>query len=257
MLYKIDESDLSRQRLLAHVLNRSSERHLTQLAPTRTGRWLDVGSGLGETTRMLTRFMAADGECVGLEKDPALVEVARGQDWAGRHVVFQVGDATQLPFEDHSFDFVFTRYLLVHLPNPLDGIREMIRVTKPGGTVLAHEPDLGFCCSYPPRPSLERIAGLCSSIFPNPQMGRKLLHLFREAGATCSRAQADIGIEYDGVDFKRLVRMNYEAVGPALVRSGRLSEVEYQDLLKDAVHAEGDPSIVMIGNPAIAVWTTR
>jgi len=97
MQYMIDESDLSRQRLLAHILNRASERHLAELAPTRLGRWLDIGSGVGETTRMLTRFMAADGECVGLEQNPALVEVARRQDWAARRVVFSRGMQLTFP----------------------------------------------------------------------------------------------------------------------------------------------------------------
>ena len=256
MQYTIDESDLSRQRLLAHILNRATERHLAELAPTRSGRWLDIGSGVGETTRMLTRFMAADGECVGLEQDPALVEVARRQDWAARRVVFQQGDATHLPFEDRSFDFVFTRYLLIHLPNPLEAIREMLRVTKPGGIVFAQEPDFGFSCCYPPNRSYERATGIFTALFPDAQIGRKLVHLFREAGAKSPQARADIGIEYDSVDVKRIYRMTYEAVGAALIGSGRMSETEFQDLLNDFISVEADPSIVVIGNPVVAVWTS-
>ena len=199
--------------------------------------------------------MATDGECVGLEQDPTLVEVARRQDWTARRVVFQQGDATRLPFEDRSFDFVFTRYLLVHLPNPVEAIREMLRVTKPGGTVFAQEPDFAFNCCYPPSRSHERVAGIFAALFPDAQIGRKLVHLFREAGANSARALADIPIEYDGVDAKRIYRMTYEAVGAALVGSGRLSEAEFQDLLKDFSRVEADSTIVVIGNPVIAVWT--
>lgn len=257
MQYTIDESDLSRQRLLAHILNRVSEPHVAELAPTRAGRWLDIGSGLGETTRMLTRFMAADGECIGLEQDPALVEVARRQDWAGRRVLFQQGDATHLPFEDRSFDFVFTRYLLLHLPNPLDAIREMLRVTKPRGVVFAQEPDFGFSCCYPPNRSYERVTEIFTAVFPDAQIGRKLVHLFREAGGRWPQARADVfGIEYESVDLKRIYRMTYEAVGAALIRLDRMSKTEFQDLLNDFISVEADPSIVVIGNPVITVWTS-
>lgn len=57
MPYAIDERNVGRQRILTHLLDYFTEPHL---APTRPGRWLDIGSGLGETTRMLTRFMAMD-----------------------------------------------------------------------------------------------------------------------------------------------------------------------------------------------------
>ena len=257
MQYTIDESDLSRQRLLAHILNRVSERHLVELAPSRPGRWLDVGSGAGGATRMLARFMAADGQCIGLEQDPALVAVARRQDWGGGRVVFQQGDATHLPFEDQSFDFVFTRYLLLHLPNPLDAIREMLRVTKPGSIVFAQEPDFGFTCCHPPNRSYERVTEIFTTVFPDAQIGRKLVHLFREAGAKCPQARADVfGMEYDSVDLKRIYRMTYEAVGAALIRLGRMTKTEFQDLLNEFISVEADPSIVVIGNPVIAVWTS-
>jgi len=132
----------------------------------------------------------------------------------------------------------------------------MLRVTKPGGIVFAQEPDFGFSCCYPPNRSYERVTGIFTALFPDAQIGRKLVHLFREAGANSPQARADIGIEYDSVDFKRIYRMTYEAVGAALVGSGRMSETEFQDLLNDFISVEADPSIVVIGNPVVAVWTS-
>ena len=256
MGYVIDEQDIGRQRLLAHILNRLSEPYLARLGPTCPARWLDVGCGLGETTKMLTRFMSIDSECVGLDADPALLEVARSQDWAGRLVSFRQGDATSLPFEDDSFDFVFTRYLLVHLPNPGKAISEMLRVARPSGIVFAQEPDFAFNCCYPPRPSHERIAAMFAAAFPDAQIGRKLVHLFRTAGAKSPVARADIGIEYDSADLKKIYRMTFAALGAALVRAGGVSESEFSDLLDDFSRVEADPSIVVIGNPVIAVWTS-
>jgi ubiquinone/menaquinone biosynthesis C-methylase UbiE len=46
------------------------------------------------------------------------------------------GDSTRLPFADASFDTVFARSLLYHLPDPEAGVCEMLRVLKPGGKMI-------------------------------------------------------------------------------------------------------------------------
>jgi hypothetical protein len=46
-----------------------------------------------------------------------------------------------LPFEDNSFDMVTCQTVLIHVQNPVEALREMLRVTKPGGIVVAAEPN--------------------------------------------------------------------------------------------------------------------
>ena len=53
---------------------------------------------------------------------------------------YQRGDATSLPFRDGTFDLVTCQTVLIHLPDPEQGLREMLRVARPGGLVLAVEP---------------------------------------------------------------------------------------------------------------------
>jgi hypothetical protein len=96
---------------------------------------------------------------------------------------------------------------------------------------------------------------LLAAVIPHPQIGRKLIHLFREAGANAVEARADTWIEYDRTDIKQVVRMTVEAIGAALIRSGRVSNDEFKGLLADFVRVESDPSAVIITNPVIAVWT--
>ena len=70
-----------------------------------------------------------------------MIQVARDQEWGDHEVTFREGDAMALPFDADSFDFVFTRFLLVHLPDPLVALREMFRVAKPGALVAAGDLD--------------------------------------------------------------------------------------------------------------------
>jgi ubiquinone/menaquinone biosynthesis C-methylase UbiE len=76
---------------------------IARLPPLRT---LDVGCGTGFLTRHL------QGEVVGLDASERMLEVARGQAPNAR---FVRGDALALPFEDNSFDRVFTSYFYCHL----------------------------------------------------------------------------------------------------------------------------------------------
>ena len=72
----------------------------------------------------------------GLDLSPAYIEHARRMN---RHpsVDFQVGDACALPFDDASFDHALSMLVLQFIPSPERAIREMRRVTRPGGTVAA------------------------------------------------------------------------------------------------------------------------
>jgi ubiquinone/menaquinone biosynthesis C-methylase UbiE len=79
------------------------ETWIAQLPPART---LDVACGTGFMTRHLR------GDVVGLDQSSSMLEVARAQ---APNAEFLAGDALELPFEDGSFDRVFTSYFYCHL----------------------------------------------------------------------------------------------------------------------------------------------
>ncbi|TCP54656.1 methyltransferase family protein [Tumebacillus sp. BK434] len=94
-----------------------------------TGRVLDVGCATGVSTRrLLERGYAA----VGVEQSPAMAELARG-----RGVECCVSECDPLPFADDSFDAVFACTSLEWSANPAGIVREMARVVKPGGIIVA------------------------------------------------------------------------------------------------------------------------
>ena len=79
------------------------ETWIAELPPART---LDVACGTGFMTRHLR------GDVVGLDQSSSMLEVARAQ---APNAEFLAGDALELPFEDGSFDRVFTSYFYCHL----------------------------------------------------------------------------------------------------------------------------------------------
>lgn len=106
-------------------------------------RVLDVGCGVGHWGRSLAHVLPPEASVTGLDREPEWVRRA-GEEAAraglGRRFTFAQGDAMALPFADHSFDLVTCQTVLMHLSDFGAGLREMIRVTRPGGLVFAVEP---------------------------------------------------------------------------------------------------------------------
>ena len=97
-------------------------------------RILDVGAGTG----FLSLLLAEKGHWLtALDLSRGMLDKARGKaDRLNLAIDFLIGDAESLPFEDNSFDFVVSRWLLWTLPHPEKAVSEWKRVLKPGGSIL-------------------------------------------------------------------------------------------------------------------------
>jgi SAM-dependent methyltransferase len=187
----------------------------------RAERVLDVGCGTG----VITEEMAArcKGQVIGVDVDEAMIEFAQGQ---GGQAEYRLGDAHQLDFPDRHFDVVACHFLLMWVSDPALALREMARVTGPGGAVLAcAEPDYGGRIDYPEELPLARWqAEALRREGADPFIGRKLPALFAQAGLS-----ADVGVIPSLWDDEAL-RAEFEAEWALMERTlvGVVSEDELQ-----------------------------
>lgn len=100
------------------------------------GSALDVACGSGKLTAELAGIAGGDGRVVGLDFSPQMLEVARRDH---PRIEFLEGDALTLPFEDASFDASTIAFGLRNLADPVRGLREMLRVVRPGGRSVVLE----------------------------------------------------------------------------------------------------------------------
>jgi demethylmenaquinone methyltransferase / 2-methoxy-6-polyprenyl-1,4-benzoquinol methylase len=100
------------------------------------GSALDVACGSGKLTAELARIAGPKGRVVGLDFSPQMLEVAQ-RDHPG--IEFLEGDALKLPFDDAEFDASTVAFGLRNLSDPIAGLREMLRVVKPGGRSVVLE----------------------------------------------------------------------------------------------------------------------
>ncbi len=142
---------------------------------------LDVGSGFGAMTMEIATAWSCQID--GVDHDPTMLEMARSlmgpMTWLQDKVRWIPGDILALPYPEQSQDFICTRFVLQHVPDPKRALQEMYRVLRPGGFVYIEDIDEGLVLQYPPAPpAWDRVLSAFSRLQQerggDRQIGRKI-----------------------------------------------------------------------------------
>lgn len=148
-----------------HLRGRAATEELAHFAELEPGQTLlDVGSGIGGTCRYLAATFGC--QATGIDLTPEFCRIAedltRRTGLADR-VVFQCGSALELPFEDASFDVVWTEHVQMNIADKQTFYREVFRVLKPQGQFAFHDilagsaGDLAFPVPWASDPSISHL----------------------------------------------------------------------------------------------------
>lgn len=151
-----------------------------QISLSTATRILDVGCGTGAIE--LELLSLAQGTIFGLDIDPANLALAITHAPGAFYIQ---ADAHQLPLPAGTFDIVLCHFLLLWVSDPVQVVREMRRLARPGGAVLAlAEPDYARRIDYPTEFALlgewQREALIRQGA--QPDLGRRLGEVFSLAG---------------------------------------------------------------------------
>jgi len=155
--------------------------HLLGAAPGR--RILDVGCGLGADAAAMAKLVATGGAVVGVDGSQAMIQEARRQHGAVEGLSFEVADAAHLPFDDASFDACRIDRVLQHIADPAPVVREMARVLRPEGVLVAYDNDWEtLTVDAADRELTRTVLNAWCDRFPSGWIGRRLVPLFLQAG---------------------------------------------------------------------------
>jgi len=170
---------------------------LRELALDAGGAILDVGSGLGQFTRDMARAAGTGARVLGIERDSRqLAEAQRQAQLAGESdlVEWRQGDALALPLQKDewgSFDVAHTRFVLEHVRHPERVVRQLVRAVRPGGRVVLADDDHQVLRLWPESPDFMEVWQAYIRSYEHlgcdPFIGRRMVALLREAGATPRR----------------------------------------------------------------------
>jgi len=124
-----------------HIRGRAATLELARAAGLdATKRVLDVGSGVGGTSRCLAKEFGCRVTGIDLTDEYCRAAAMLTARTGLAHLVdFRQGDATALPFDDQSFDVVWTEHVAMNIPDKVRLYAEMHRVLKPGGTLAIND----------------------------------------------------------------------------------------------------------------------
>ena len=157
---------------------------------------LDVGCGPGSISIGLAKAVPK-GRVDAIDvAEPVLSDAVTLADESRlNNGSFAVGDAYALDAHDDSYDAVHAHQVLQHLTRPVDALREMGRVAKPGGIVAVRDADYGSFVHAPVNPALDEWLAMYHAVARHngaePDAGRHLLAWCNAAGFTSVEITSD------------------------------------------------------------------
>jgi ubiquinone/menaquinone biosynthesis C-methylase UbiE len=221
----------------------------------------DFGCGVGAVTRMIGEMVGPTGSVTGVDVSAEQTQQASVIcKQAGLHnVKFQTADACNTGLPRRSFDLVYCRFLLLHLPDPEACLREMHDLLKPGGILVVEDGDLASATSVPPT-ALDAFAALFSRLGPmrgvNYSLANNLYHMVKGAGF----ADPQIEIHQPAGcrdDNGVLLTSSVAEAGPAFVSAGLITRRQLDITLTEMAAAANNPGVLALSPRMSVVWARK
>jgi len=250
-----------RLHVLHDVYAPAGRRVLLQAGLKEGMRIADFGCGVGAVTRMLAEMVGPAGHVTGVDINRAqLAEASSFCEQKGlKNTTFVEASAYNTKLPKNSFDLVYCRFLLLHLQNPAECLREMRDVLKPGGILVVEDGDIATASSIPPS-AMEAFATLFCRLGPargvNYSIANDLYSLV--VGAGFARVHMEIsqpGIK-DG-ENRNFLKWSLEEAAPALVKEGIISQKTLAATLSAMQDAVEDPRVLILPPRMSLVWARK
>ncbi len=206
-------------------------------------RIVDFGCGTGDLVAEIAE-MYPKAKITGIEISKAQFEAAVETNQKNPNVTLINGDVMKSGLKDItsdiSFDIIYCRYLLEHVPDPVNVVKEMLSVTKPNGAIKAQENDLANVFYYPEFEGLDKLHNeFCAMQIDHggdPFIGRKLFDIFKRAGAKniTLTYEPEIYTEDDPERYRAWLTNSlniYQGAKAGIVKRGNIDEADINRLL--------------------------
>jgi SAM-dependent methyltransferase len=223
-------------------------------------RVADLGCGVGMVTELLAGLVGPEGHVVGIDfSGPQLAQARERLGTGGTNATFIEASATDTGLPPGSFDLVYCRFLLMHLPQPERALREMSALLKPDGILVCEDGDLTAAGSEPPS-ALDAFAGLWGRLGParglDYTLGRRLFHMVLAAGFPAPEVTFNQPVVARG-ENKRLLELSVAEAGPAFVDAGLITPEELDRTLAEMRRLTSDATVLAVMPRVTQVWARR
>jgi 2-polyprenyl-3-methyl-5-hydroxy-6-metoxy-1,4-benzoquinol methylase len=253
------EAGWRRLTLLARTMAPTTRAHLINAGVREGMTCIDVGCGGGHVTQILAEMSGPSGRVVGIDFDPVKLAAAAAEaESAGFHTIeFRQTDVLQWR-ESSTYDVVYGRFILSHLPDSrriLDGMRQAL---KPGGIVVLEDIDFSGGFSHPENDGYRRYCDLYRAVVQrrggDADLGKRLFELSCAAGFRDVHVQLVQPVHTGNQPEKAMALVTLQNILSSVITESLATESELQAAIDDLEAFTNDPSS-LIGLPRIfQVW---
>lgn len=200
---------------------------------------LDAGCGPGFGTLELAEWVGADGQVTAFDRTAEYLQHLQQQltNHNLNNVTIKQGTLDNLDLAAATFDFIFTKLVLIYVQDLDKVLQEFARVLKPGGKLLVSD-----LCNFwkisPPSPAIDKCIAVSKQHFhdngANLEVGRVLPATIARNGFTLASLTPETKMETTDSDLWRAMRMFYHNAMPLYVDEGVLQQEDvdrfYQEL---------------------------
>ena len=241
------QSDHDRLRVISEIHDGATREWLRH-AGFRSGcRFVEFGCGMG----YVTRWAASEGaEATGIDVNEEQVNACKALAEAEKltNATFRTGSIYEPDFASGSVDVAYCRWLMVHLNRPVDAMRAMMNILKPGGVMVCEEAGLAGVYAEPRSAAYEEMreialkAGEARGVDYD---GGRYAHMWaKEAGFELVDVAA-YHPHYLKGPHKSFWNWTLRNASRRLVDEGQLSEARWKELVDGMTAADNSPHTVV------------
>lgn len=225
-------------------------------------RVAEVGCGTGLVALWMAGIVGPAGAVAAVDLSSEQLGVAeRNAAAAGlENVSFHQASAygTNLPRE--SFDLVYSRFLMCHVPEPVRALTEMRALLKPGGILVCEDHDNGGIFTEPPTRAYKRLVEISDAVNRahglNSNVGLELPRLAREAGFQNPDVRVKQIASLRGRS-KRFWEITLREAAPAILAAGACSAEELESICGEMRKIANDDSVLLMLARVTQVWAPK
>lgn len=220
---------------------------------------LDVGAGSGSVARLLAGHVGEHGRVVALDHDVRFLDPAQ---LPGTVEIREHDLLSEEPVPG-SFDLVHARMVLTHLPQRDEVVDRLVRLCKPGGTVLLSDfdtPGETLSAQSPPADDATRFLRLHDAVVAvlaangyEPRYGYRLPSVLAAAGLVGVDAVIDGGLVRGGRPAAEFYRHTFQRLREPILAGTPVTE----DLVERVLDRLHDPEFVTLSSPLVSAWGRR
>lgn len=215
---------------------------------------LEIGAAVGSMSRWLAEQVGPEGRIVACDIDTRFLNELELPNLEVRQL-----DVRSDALEPERFDLAYCRTLLLHLPEPVEALRNMLAALKPGGWLLVQEPDVGsISAENLDHPEAEAFSRSSHKLYRwlrdndvfDPYLGRRLRGFLEDLALEAIGCDATTQIVRGGSPEVKLAIRTLAAMEPLLRARGALSEAELALLYR----LYRDPGFGHVNSVQFAAW---